>query len=156
IWRQAQGSTKLSAIRSGLVWLLQTAMAALLLFLIWHPALSIATLKPQQNIVAIVMDDSASMAVQDEGGQSRRDQEASVLHSSLMNDLTGRFQVGLYKMSDHLDRIDRVDQVTGSAPVTHIGPSLKQVVEDAASLPIGAVILMSDGADNSGGVDLET
>src|SRR5262249_3551831 len=40
--------------------------------------------------------------------------------------------------------------------VTKIGPSLKQVVEDAASLPIGAVILMSDGADNSGGVDLET
>ena len=27
---------------------------------------------------------------------------------------------------------------------------------DAASLPIGAVVLASDGADNSGGVDLET
>ena len=30
------------------------------------------------------------------------------------------------------------------------------MLADAASLPIGAVILASDGADNSGGVDLET
>ena len=30
------------------------------------------------------------------------------------------------------------------------------MVADAASLPIGAVILASDGADNAGGVDLET
>ena len=30
------------------------------------------------------------------------------------------------------------------------------MVADAASLPIGAVVLASDGADNSGGVDLET
>ena len=30
------------------------------------------------------------------------------------------------------------------------------MVADAASLPIGAVVLLSDGADNSGGVDLET
>src|SRR5262249_11649461 len=125
-----------------------------ILFLIWHPALSIATLKPQQNIVAIVVDDSASMAVNDEGAQSRKDKALSVLNSSLLNDLAGRFQVRLYKMSDHLDRIDKAEQVTASAPVTHIGPSLKQVVDDSASLPIGAVILMSDGADNSGGVDL--
>src|SRR6185436_1044913 len=32
----------------------------------------------------------------------------------------------------------------------------KQVAADASSLPIGAMILLSDGADNTGGVDLET
>ncbi len=156
IWRPVRGSAKMGGVRAALVWLLQTAMAALLLFLLWHPALSVATLKPQQNIVAVVVDDSASMAVQDEGSQSRRDRAVSVLKSSLLNDLQGRFQVRLYRMSDHLERIDKVDQVTAAAPVTHIGPSLKQVVEDAASLPIGAVVLLSDGADNSGGIDLET
>ena len=30
------------------------------------------------------------------------------------------------------------------------------MVEDAASLPIGAMVLLSDGADNSGGIDLDT
>ena len=59
-------------------------------------------------------------------------------------------------MSDHLERIDKLEQLNPTAPATHIGEGLKQVVADAASLPIGAMILVSDGADNSGGVDLET
>ena len=58
------------ARRAAVVWLLQTALAALLLFLLWHPALSVATLRPQQNIVAVVVDDSASMA---HGGRGRID-----------------------------------------------------------------------------------
>src|SRR5580658_498105 len=142
--------------RAGFVWLMQTAMAALLLFLLWHPALSIATLKPQQNIVAVVVDDSRSVDVADEGGSSRKDRALSVLNSGLLNDLQSKFQVRMYKMSDHLDRIEKEEQITAAAPVTHIGSSLKQVAEDAASLPIGAVVLLSDGADNSGGIDLET
>ena len=160
VWRRAQGSESIGAFRAASVWILQSLMAALLLFLLWHPALSVATLKPQQNIVAVLLDNSASMAVADEGGSSRKDREISVLNSALMKDLQEKFQVRLYRMSDHLERIEHPDQlatqVTATAPVTHIGDSLKQVVDDAASLPIGAMIVMSDGADNSGGIDLDT
>src|SRR5215471_2024859 len=154
--RRGLGVAGLWRTRGAAVWILQTAMAALLLFLLWHPALSIATLKPQQNIVAVVMDDSASMATPDEGSSSRKDRAVSVLDSGLLNDLQSKFQVRMYKMSDRLDRIEKPEQLTAAAPVTHIGDSLKQVVQDSASLPIGAVVLMSDGADNSGGIDLET
>lgn len=160
VWRRAQGSESIGAFRAASVWILQSLMAALLLFLLWHPALSVATLKPQQNIVAVLLDNSASMAVADEGGASRKDREISVLNSALMKDLQEKFQVRLYRMSDHLERIEHPDQLstqlTATAPVTHIGDSLKQVVDDAASLPIGAMIVMSDGADNSGGIDLDT
>ena len=41
---------------------LQTATLAMLLLMLWQPALSVATLRPQQNIVAVVADDSRSMA----------------------------------------------------------------------------------------------
>jgi uncharacterized membrane protein len=156
VWRRSQGSQSVGKVRSGAVWILQTVMVALLLFLLWHPALSVATLKPQQNIVAVVLDDSASMAVADEGSSARKDRAISVLNSGLLNDLQNKFQVRLYKMSDHLERLDKLENVAAAAPVTHIGDSLKQVVEDAQSLPIGAVVLMSDGADNSGGIDLST
>jgi len=156
VWRRGHSSHRMGTVRGAAVWILQTAMAALLLFLLWHPALSIATLKPQQNIVAVVMDDSASMATPDEGSSSRKDRAVSVLDSGLLNDLQSKFQVRMYKMSDRLDRIEKPEQLTAAAPVTHIGDSLKQVVQDSASLPIGAVVLMSDGADNSGGIDLET
>ena len=156
VWQRA-GSGRVAGVRSAAVWLLQTLLASVLLLMLWHPALSVATLRPQQNIVAVVVDDSSSMAQADEaGGATRRAAAVNVLNSGLINDLKGKFQVRLYKLGDHLDRVDKVEQLTSSIPATHIGDGLKQVVADAASLPIGAVVLVSDGADNSGGVDLET
>ncbi len=153
---RASESRAMAGWRSALVWVTQTALVALLLFLLWHPALSVATLKPQQNIVAVVVDDSGSMALADEGSSTRKDAALNVLNSSLIKQLQAKFQVRLYRMSDHLERIEKLDQVTAQGPATHIGESLKQVVEDAASLPIGAMVLLSDGADNSGGIDLDT
>ena len=155
IW--GRGSARVAGIRSASVWLLQTLLAAILLLMLWHPALSVATLRPQQNIVAVVVDDSSSMARTDEaGGISRSQAVKNVLNSGMLNALRKKFQVRLYKLSDHLDRFEKDDQLTASTAATHLGEGLKQVVADAASLPIGAVILASDGADNAGGVDLET
>jgi uncharacterized membrane protein len=154
VWKKR--SARMGNVKAGLVWLLQTALAAVLLFMLWHPALSVATLKPQQNIVAVVVDDSASMAVADEGGAPRKDRAAAILNGGLLRSLQDKFQVRMYKLSDHLERIDKLEQISAQATATHIGDSLKQVVADANSLPIGAVVLLSDGADNSGGIDLET
>ena len=157
VHRRAAGSARVNGVRQAAVWLLQTLLIALLLLMLWHPALSIATLRAQQNIVAVVVDDSASMAQPDEaGGATRKAAAAQVLNSGLLKSLQDRFQVRLYRLTDHLERFDKIEQLTASAPATHIGDGLKQVVADAASLPIGAVVLASDGADNSGGVDLET
>lgn len=157
VWQRAKGSRRVGGVRGILIWLLQAALAALLLVMLWHPALSVATLRPQQNIVAVVVDDSSSMAQADESGGATRQQVASkVLSSGLLTALQGKFQVRLYKLSDHLERFDKLEQLTATTPSTHLGDGLKQVVADAASLPIGAVVLASDGGDNSGGVDLET
>ncbi len=129
--------------------------SACCLFLLWQPALSIATLRPQQNIVAVVIDDSKSMAT-GEDGHSRKDQVLATLNGGLLNSLKSKFQVRLYRLGDHLERIESLDKLNASAPATHIGEGLKEVLADSATLPIGAVVLMSDGADNSGGIDLDT
>jgi uncharacterized membrane protein len=157
IHKRSAQTGRLLGMRSAAVWFLQTLLACLLLFMLWHPALTVATLRPQQNIVAVVIDDSASMAQPDEAaGATRRAAVEKVLNSGLLNKLKDKFQVRLYKMSDGLQRFDKLDQLTSSTPATHIGDGLKQVLADSASLPIGAMVVASDGADNSGGVDLET
>ncbi len=153
---RTNGSSRVAGVRSVFVWLLQTALASVLLLMLWHPALSVATLRPQQNIVAVVVDDSGSMAIDDSGSGSRRGAAVSALNSGLLNELQKRFQVRLYRLSDQLERIPKLDVLNSSGQATHIGESLKQVLADASSLPIGAVVLLSDGADNSGGIDLET
>src|SRR5271165_3436607 len=141
--------------RTAVVWILQSLLVCLLLFLMWQPALSIATLRPQQNIVAVVVDDSKSMATS-EDGHTRKDQVTATLNGGLLNSLKSKFQVRLYRLGDHLERIENPDKLNASAPATHIGEGLKEVLADSATLPIGAVVLMSDGADNSGGIDLDT
>jgi len=141
--------------RTAVVWVLQSLLVCLLLFLLWQPALSIATLRPQQNIVAVVIDDSKSMATQEEGS-TRKEQVLKTLNGGLLKSLQSKFQVRLYRMGAHLERIDNVDKLSAAEPATHIGDNLKEVVADAATLPIGAVVLLSDGADNSGGIDLDT
>jgi uncharacterized membrane protein/DNA-binding transcriptional MerR regulator len=155
IRQRAKGSVRVAGARPAAVWILQTLLASILLLMLWHPALSVATLRPQQNIVAVVVDDSSSMAIDDAGG-TRRAAAVHVLDSGLIASLQQRFQVRLYKLSDQLERIQRLDQLNSTGRATHLGESLKQVLADASSLPIGAVVLLSDGADNSGGIDLET
>jgi hypothetical protein len=141
--------------RTVVVWLLESLLVCLLLFLLWQPALSIATLRPQQNIVAVVIDDSKSMSTV-EDGQSRKDQVLKTLNGGLIKSLQSKFQVRLYRLGDHLERIEKLDQLNAASPATHIGDNLKEVLADSATLPIGAVVLLSDGADNTGGINLET
>ena len=56
-WHVSRHRGLLSGVRSVMVWLLETALVALVLFLLWHPAITIATLRPQQNVVAVLVDD---------------------------------------------------------------------------------------------------
>ena len=156
LWRQrAQMSPGIAGWRPAAVWLLQAAIAALLLVMLWHPAISVATLKPQQNIVAVVVDDSRSMSIS-EDGKTRLERARSALSGGLVSELEKKFQVRLYRFGQALERVQKVDQIAGAAESTRIGDALKQVAAEATSLPIGAMVLVSDGADNSGGIDLET
>src|SRR5712692_4451680 len=154
-WHVSHNHGLLSGLRPAAVWLLETALVALVLFLLWHPAISIATLRPQQNVVAILVDDSRSMATV-ENGTTRLAQAEKLLQGGLLANLAKKFQLRLYRFGSDLERIQKPDQLTGAAPATRIGSSLEQALAEAPTLPLGAVVLLSDGSDNSGGIDLDT
>ena len=46
----------------GPIWGTQSALVALILLLLWQPAMMVSELSSQQNIIAVVVDDSRSMA----------------------------------------------------------------------------------------------
>ncbi len=155
-WRNRdQAGGRARGYRLASLWLLQAAMLTLLLLLIWQPALSVATLKPQQNIVAVVIDDSKSMAL-DEKGTTRKDQIVKALQDGVLESLGKKFLVRLYRFSGKLERMEKLEELTAGGNATRIGDNLAQVAAESSTLPIGAVVLASDGADNSGGVDLDT
>jgi hypothetical protein len=65
--RLAQAAPVMRGWRAWVIWGLQTLLAALLLVLLWQPAITVAELKPQQNIIAVLVDDSRSMAISEDG-----------------------------------------------------------------------------------------
>jgi uncharacterized membrane protein len=141
--------------RAGVIWLLQSCLAALLLILLWQPALVIAQLEPQKNIIAILIDDSRSMATKEDGA-TRLERAINVLQDGVLASLKKQFQTRLYLLDGQVTRISSLEGLQASIPVTHIGTGLKQLAEETSDLPIGAVVLFSDGSDNSGGIDLDT
>ncbi len=152
-----QASPHFRTWRAWVVWFLQFALAGLVLLLLWQPAILVAELRPQQNIIAVLVADSRSMSIADTGAP-RAAQALKAGAGGVLSELQKKFQVRLYRADNHLSRIAKLDELKTSppAPATRLGDDLKQLSAEAADLPIGAVVLLSDGADNSGGIDLDT
>jgi uncharacterized membrane protein len=155
--RWPQASSQVKNWRASVIWLLQFALTALVLLLLWQPALLVAELRPQQNIIAVVVDDSRSMSIT-EGGTTREAQAIKSLEGGVLDQLQKKFQIRIYRLDRQISRVSKLDDLKTAppAPATRIGDGLKQLADEAADLPIGAVVLLSDGADNSGGIDLDT
>jgi len=155
--RLAQAAPVMRGWRAWVIWGLQTLLAALILVLLWQPAITVAELKPQQNIIAVLVDDSRSMAIS-EDGSTRQAQAIKALENGVLSSLNRGFQTRLYRVDDVPTRIDSLDNLKAlkpNAPSTRIGDSLKQLSEDTSDLPIGAVVLLSDGDDNTGGISAD-
>jgi uncharacterized membrane protein len=146
------GSRNLRAVG---IWALQSLLAAALLLLLWQPAITVTELKPQQDIVVFLVDDSRSMALT-ENGTTRQTQAITALRGGVLSGVEKRFQTRLYRFDSRLTRIADLKELQATAPATHIGDSLKQLVQETQELPVGAIVVLTDGADNAGGIDAET
>jgi uncharacterized membrane protein len=141
--------------RAGAIWILQTALAVVVLLLIWQPALLTTELKAQQDVIAFVIDDSRSMAIA-ENGKTRQAQAIEALQNGVLDSVARKFQTRLYRFDSRLNRVNDLKELVPTAPATHLGESLEQLVEDTSDVPIGAIVLLTDGADNAGGPGLDT
>ncbi len=150
---------RLRTWRVAVVWILQSSLVVLILLLLWRPAVSIAELKSQQNLIAVLIDDSRSMAIPDGAADAKVTREAEALRTLQAGVLAGlekKFQVRLYRVDANLTRLERPEDAHPDAPATHLGDGLRRLAADTADLPVGAIVLLSDGAENSGGIDLDT
>lgn len=142
---------------AGVIWFLEFFLATVVLVLLWQPAITVAELKPQQNIIAVLIDDSRSMAIADQGAP-RETLAAKALQDGTLAELQKKFQTRIYRLDTRLARIadPKELQAVPAAPATRINDGLKQLASETADLPVGAVVLLSDGSDNTGGIDADT
>ena len=114
--------------RAWVIWGMQSALVALLLLLLWQPAMTIGELSSQQNIIAVVVDDSRSMAMADSNGRTREAAALAALDGGVLAGLEKRFQTRLYRIDRELKRQEGTQGIapTGTA-TTHLDDGLKQL-----------------------------
>lgn len=142
----------LSLVKVGVIGLVQTAIIAVLATMLWQPALLTQTLRAQENSVAVLVDTSASMSygVND---QSRLQQAVAALEGGPLPVLRDTFDVDLHAFAGSAVTLASLEAVPAPGPTTDIGESLLSVLRSANAGALAAIVLVSDGADNSGALD---
>ena len=137
--------------------MLRVGALGVLGFCLLRPQLILSTVVPQQNHVAVLVDDSRSMRIAD-GGEPRAAsvQRALAADGALLAALQQRFQVRQYAFSNATERLGDVADLTFAGERTRLAPALERARTELASLPVSGVVLVSDGGGSDGGELTET
>jgi len=129
--------------------ILQIGMAALVLCIIWQPAILIEQLRSGDNVVAVMLDTSESMNY-GEGDVSRMQQALTAINSDAIKQIEDIYSVQRFVFSGESEQVESFDSLPSPVKTTDIGSTILQVLATSRTTPLGAVIIVTDGADNSG------
>jgi len=130
---------------------LRMAALGLVLFCLFRPTLVVRAAIPQQNVVAVLLDDSRSMQIPDVNGQPRGEfvRQQFAANQAVMKALSDRFLVRLFRFSSTAGRLNNPTELGFTGSQTRLGAALQGARDELAGLPVAGVVLVSDGADTS-------
>lgn len=131
----------------------QLAMLAVVLWVLAQPMLQTEQLRAGENSVALVLDNSSSMAY---GDRDSRLVDGRNLLEAAMGDGGGlALPVQRYAFTDRSRAVDSFAQAQPEGDRTSIAGSVTEVLREARRDPLAAVIVASDGADTTAGITTE-
>jgi uncharacterized membrane protein len=131
---------------------LRVALLAVVVFCLFRPVLVVKAAVPQQNFVAVLLDDSRSMQIADHDQQPRANfvrQEFGAPDRGLLGSLGQRFIVRTFRFSSAASRLEEEDDLTFSGAQTQLGAALDGARQELAGLPLAGIVMVSDGADTT-------
>ena len=137
--------------RGALIGLRIVSLAALVLFL-FRPIAILPPVGPRDAIVAVLIDTSRSMRIDDADGQSRLARAAAVLKAELLPELNRHFTTEIFSIGERLRSIDSsvVDRLGADARRTDLTGALMAVRERYRGQRVAGIVLLSDGGDTGG------
>jgi uncharacterized membrane protein len=128
---------------------------ALLLLALCHPYLALPMVVPQQSFVGVLIDDSRSLAIGDgpEGPRSAFVARELGAEGALLAGLQQRFKVRLFGFAADARRATSAAELRFDGTRSDVGKALGQAHAALAGLPLAALVLVSDGADQGDSVD---
>ena len=129
---------------------LRLAALAVIAFCLFRPVLVLRAAVPQQNFVAVLLDDSRSMEIADDG-QPRATfvREQFGPDSPIMRGLSDRFAVRLFRFSTTAERVQGAADLRFAGAQTRVGEALLQVHDALSGLPLAGIVVVTDGADTT-------
>jgi uncharacterized membrane protein len=128
---------------------LRCAALAVLCFCLCQPALVLSTAVPQQSFVGLLLDDSRSMRIADEGAP-RGDfmVHAFAPDGALLKALADRFKTRLFRFAESGSRLSGVSDLSFAGGQTSLVRALDVARQELAAVPLSGLVLVTDGADN--------
>lgn len=133
--------------------LIRTAVFLLVGLCLLRPTLVLSRAIVQRNVLAIVLDDSRSMLVNDVDGATRLAalQQVFADSSELVRRLGDRFAIRIFRAGADAVPTGSASNLTGLATRTDLATSLNATREALADLPLAGIVVVSDGAQNGSG-----
>lgn len=130
---------------------LRSSVLVLLLFCLLRPVITTLQVSPQETYLGVIIDDSQSMAITDMSGErSRQDAlRENFFDAGVIDDLAENFQIRSFRFDKQTERIAGEDGLTEAGTASSIGQALDYVDGQLNGLPLGGLVLLTDGADNS-------
>ena len=130
---------------------LRIATLCLVLFCLFRPILVVKAAVPQQNFLAVLIDDSRSMQITDWGTEQRGAfvRQTFGKDAALLKALSERFVLRTFRFSSTASRLGSAEELTFGGVQTKLGTALDGVRQELAGLPLAGIVLVSDGADTT-------
>ncbi|HEX8032145.1 MAG TPA: glutamine amidotransferase [Vicinamibacterales bacterium] len=131
---------------------IRLAILAIILICMFRPLLVVKAAVPQQNFLAVLLDDSRSMQIADVDGQPRSafvKSEFGANDRGLLKSLSERFTVRTFRFSSAATRTTQESDLTFSGSQSRLGAALSNVRQELAGLPVAGLVMVSDGADTA-------
>ncbi len=141
----------LTPVWKGLLVANRSSILILLLFCLLRPVMSTVQVSPQETYLGVLFDDSQSMAIADlASGQTRQDAvEQLFFEDGLLEQLGESFQLRSFRFDKTTSRISDLDGLGQDGTTSSIEQALSYVDDQLNGLPLGGIVLVTDGADNS-------
>jgi uncharacterized membrane protein len=122
----------------------------ILAFIFLRPVLNISTVLPQESYLAVVIDNSESMKIKDDGQISRSEQlQKQFEATNFFKRLGDKFKVRTYRFDNSAERIERPDQMTFEGKRTRLESATDLLNQELGTVPLSGVVLITDGGDNA-------
>src|ERR1041385_5241689 len=135
---------------------LRTGLILLVMFMLLKPVVVVSSVVPRSSYVALAIDDSLSMKLQDTPGHATRLDYAKQMlltspisgQNSFLASLEEKFKTNLYGFSGEVTGVPDGNTLFGEGRTTDVAGALDEIAKRSSGMPLSAIVLATDGASN--------